>query len=69
MSPKLLTIRAGIAMNRLYMFQKFREGDIEVTAVMHVSNLYLWLERHHCLAIRIVCQAHAVLNCHTAIGY
>lgn len=37
-------------MNRLYMVQKFREGDVEVTAVAHVSDLYLWLGRHHSLA-------------------
>ena len=50
---KRLTIHARIMMNVLYMVQKVHEGDVEILAVMNVSDLYLWLRRHDGPAIRL----------------
>jgi len=33
------------------MVQKVREGDVEITAVVHVPDLYLYPICHHGLAI------------------
>ena len=43
---KRLTIHAGIMMNVFNMVQKVHEGDVEILAVMHVPDLYLWVGRH-----------------------
>jgi len=44
---KRLTIRASIMIDGFYVVQKLGKGDLEILAVRHVSDLYLWLERHH----------------------
>jgi hypothetical protein len=35
------------------MIQKVHEGDVEILAVMDISDLYLWLRRHDGAAIRL----------------